>query len=55
MNYVQKLCLSIATVISFSKTVGSVVAATGTVAGFIAAIEGASAAACAFGLALPLP
>ncbi len=35
--------------------VGGVVAATGTVAGFIAAIEGVSAAACAFGLALPLP
>ena len=35
--------------------VGSVVAATGTVAGFVAAIEGVSAAACAFGLALPLP
>ncbi|HML19856.1 MAG TPA: hypothetical protein PKD74_04740 [Candidatus Dependentiae bacterium] len=35
--------------------VGATIAATGSVAGLIAAIEGAAAAACAFGLALPLP
>lgn len=44
-----------ATTAATTVAVGSVVAATGTVAGFVAAIEGASAAACAFGLALPLP